>query len=110
MSHARRQLENKIHHLAAAEKGLGCGHPFTGLVARMERSEIRGKSRPLHCRSRITRPKAVAPSGQHHYITMERPPSDRKSTRLNSSHQIISYAIFCLKKTTTRSARIPSRA
>src|SRR5258708_20075233 len=33
---------------------------------------------------------------------------DRKSTRLNSSHQIISYAVFCLKKkkhttyTTTR--------
>src|SRR5258708_22566743 len=27
-----------------------------------------------------------------------RPWSDRKSTRLNSSHQIISYAVFCLKK------------
>src|SRR5947208_10374827 len=26
---------------------------------------------------------------------------DRKSTRLNSSHQIISYAVFCLKKKTT---------
>src|SRR5258708_29663886 len=26
--------------------------------------------------------------------------SDRKSTRLNSSHQIISYAVFCLKKKT----------
>src|SRR5574344_2221640 len=25
-------------------------------------------------------------------------PLDRKSTRLNSSHQIISYAVFCLKK------------
>src|SRR5947208_6613218 len=24
--------------------------------------------------------------------------ADRKSTRLNSSHQIISYAVFCLKK------------
>src|SRR5258708_29181290 len=27
-------------------------------------------------------------------------PEDRKSTRLNSSHQIISYAVFCLKKKT----------
>src|SRR5207244_13485707 len=27
--------------------------------------------------------------------------SDRKSTRLNSSHQIISYAVFCLKKKRT---------
>src|SRR3712207_7397922 len=27
-----------------------------------------------------------------------RPPVDRKSTRLNSSHANISYAVFCLKK------------
>src|SRR5256886_11567619 len=26
------------------------------------------------------------------------PTSDRKSTRLNSSHLVISYAVFCLKK------------
>src|SRR5436190_7395066 len=36
-----------------------------------------------------------------------RPPSleraDRKSTRLNSSHTVISYAVFCLKKKTQRS-------
>src|SRR5207244_9590120 len=30
----------------------------------------------------------------------EPPIRDRKSTRLNSSHQIISYAVFCLKKKT----------
>src|SRR5258708_11325761 len=29
------------------------------------------------------------------------PFKDRKSTRLNSSHQIISYAVFCLKKKKT---------
>src|SRR5258708_27401074 len=28
----------------------------------------------------------------------QRGKADRKSTRLNSSHQIISYAVFCLKK------------
>src|SRR5438552_12530750 len=28
---------------------------------------------------------------------------DRKSTRLNSSHQIISYAVFCLKKKNPKS-------
>src|ERR1017187_9965527 len=27
-------------------------------------------------------------------------PTDRKSTRLNSSHRCISYAVFCLKKQT----------
>src|SRR5438552_8536936 len=31
--------------------------------------------------------------------------SDRKSTRLNSSHQIISYAVFCLKKKKNRNAQ-----
>src|SRR5438552_12206184 len=45
-----------------------------------------------HSASRI-RPKAVrAPKA----TTISKP--DRKSTRLNSSHQIISYAVFCLKK------------
>src|SRR5688500_19220282 len=27
-----------------------------------------------------------------------KPQADRKSTRLNSSHLVISYAVFCLKK------------
>src|SRR5205807_748121 len=32
-------------------------------------------------------------------LVIDRPrPSDRKSTRLNSSHLVISYAVFCLKK------------
>src|SRR5205807_4981167 len=30
---------------------------------------------------------------------------DRKSTRLNSSHLVISYAVFCLKKKKSRSCR-----
>src|SRR5258708_11862505 len=30
---------------------------------------------------------------------------DRKSTRLNSSHQIISYAVFCLKKKKNKNSR-----
>src|SRR5258708_28663853 len=33
---------------------------------------------------------------------------DRKSTRLNSSHQIISYAVFCLKKKTKKKKRYDS--
>src|SRR5205807_5060216 len=34
---------------------------------------------------------------------------DRKSTRLNSSHLVISYAVFCLKKkTTSRPAKMNS--
>src|SRR5258708_30250626 len=33
---------------------------------------------------------------------------DRKSTRLNSSHQIISYAVFCLKKKTSTTSYAPN--
>src|SRR5207249_11257487 len=33
-------------------------------------------------------------------IIVPSPPGDRKSTRLNSSHVSISYAVFCLKKKT----------
>src|SRR5687768_18210149 len=32
---------------------------------------------------------------------------DRKSTRLNSSHGYISYAVFCLKKKNTKHTRLP---
>src|SRR2546427_376081 len=35
--------------------------------------------------------------------------ADRKSTRLNSSHSQISYAVFCLKKKTTRRERATLR-
>src|SRR5207244_11618125 len=37
-------------------------------------------------------------SRQHPRNSRRSKPGDRKSTRLNSSHQIISYAVFCLKK------------
>src|SRR5207244_13288147 len=33
-----------------------------------------------------------------HGVAVGMTAADRKSTRLNSSHQIISYAVFCLKK------------
>src|SRR2546430_7524692 len=41
---------------------------------------------------RYSRGSAIAPA------TAAVPPIDRKSTRLNSSHSQISYAVFCLKK------------
>src|SRR5256885_9801787 len=34
---------------------------------------------------------------------------DRKSTRLNSSHLVISYAVFCLKKTNAAYCELRSR-
>src|SRR6266571_7870583 len=50
--------------------------PYTTLF----RSALRGAQRPRHW-------------FRHHP-----PAADRKSTRLNSSHMSISYAVFCLKK------------
>src|SRR4051812_49493347 len=35
------------------------------------------------------------------------PPGDRKSTRLNSSHMSISYAVFCLKKKNKKTKETP---
>src|SRR5436189_4908021 len=38
-------------------------------------------------------------------VDAERRRADRKSTRLNSSHRCISYAVFCLKKKKKRDER-----
>src|SRR5947209_16929075 len=54
-------------------------------------------------RSRITaegRPERLRADRLHHCV-LNGVAQDRKSTRLNSSHANISYAVFCLKKKTT---------
>src|SRR2546426_12428088 len=54
--------------------------PYTTLFRSPETSPATGRSRePTPCFRRSI-------------------PRDRKSTRLNSSHLVISYAVFCLKK------------
>src|SRR5207302_6578340 len=57
------------------------------------------QSRPRHAaRQRYARGRCrTGGGGVPPYGTPESPP-DRKSTRLNSSHVKISYAVFCLKK------------
>src|SRR5438105_6844184 len=42
-------------------------------------------------------------------LTTRKLKRDRKSTRLNSSHEWISYAVFCLKKKKTRQLRLHER-
>src|SRR5256885_8462648 len=42
-------------------------------------------------------------------LTALKEKADRKSTRLNSSHLVISYAVFCLKKKAECSLRHPCR-
>src|SRR5207248_6388036 len=45
----------------------------------------------------------------HHREGRAPAPEDRKSTRLNSSHRTISYAVFCLKKKSIIPLRTKSR-
>src|SRR5256885_11772892 len=52
-----------------------------------------------------TNTKRLPPPFTCDYITTD--PEDRKSTRLNSSHLVISYAVFCLKKK-NKTIHIPS--
>src|SRR5258708_23567755 len=54
-------------------------------------------SKPQHTRpDPFCRPRNHCPKNR---VKPNLPPLlDRKSTRLNSSHQIISYAVFCLKQ------------
>src|SRR5260221_7858581 len=53
-----------------------------------------------HLRDRLRR---------HHAQGTDRiPVRDRKSTRLNSSHTVMSYAVFCLKKKSTCGSAVPS--
>src|SRR5215207_10620506 len=49
-------------------------------------------------RSRSTSPRNLGNGHGACSLVCRRYGSDRKSTRLNSSHEWISYAVFCLKK------------
>src|SRR5258708_26886467 len=69
--------------------------PYTTLF-RSRRSMRRTKSKGRH--SRGTTPRRTRRGSGQPYVSRRMRLSDRKSTRLNSSHQIISYAVFCLKK------------
>src|SRR3989449_4477308 len=55
--------------------------------------------RSCSCRGCSARRSAIAISSHYSWArATRRSCSDRKSTRLNSSHGYISYAVFCLKK------------
>src|SRR5260221_6466088 len=76
--------------------------PYTTLF----RSQPTSARRPTH-RSRLLHRRSLLPRDAKTYHG--EPPTrrgaalrqDRKSTRLNSSHTVISYAVFCLKKQKT---------
>src|SRR5690625_77441 len=71
--------------------------------ARMERGNLRGVS--YEVLDALARALQLDEAETDHLADLARaagPTRDRKSTRLNSSHVAISYAVFCLKKKKTR--------
>src|SRR5688572_31865852 len=70
----------------SAQDHAACQKRSRRVVKRAEREQVKRK---IAMRARIER--AVHRVGERHV-------PDRKSTRLNSSHSQISYAVFCLKK------------
>src|SRR5947208_4666817 len=73
-------FRSKIEHVAATKQRLGAVRVEDGARIDLRRYAEGDARREV----RLDQP------GDH--------VKDRKSTRLNSSHQIISYAVFCLKK------------
>src|SRR5438034_6199570 len=66
--------------------------PYTTLFRSRNRRADRFGRLPARHRHQAQRAAATLPAAA---------PRDRKSTRLNSSHTVISYAVFCLKKKKT---------
>src|SRR3712207_7973344 len=79
-------FRSRVARVAAGprRRGAAAGRPGDGLLAPAARRRARGARHPRH----------------GHHRDLLRP--DRKSTRLNSSHANISYAVFCLKKKTKK--------
>src|SRR3712207_8874668 len=74
--------------------------PYTTLFRSSHRGRTRARPLPPGSSRPGTRPSPSAPYCPS-ANDASRPPeqcADRKSTRLNSSHANISYAVFCLKK------------
>src|SRR5437868_8495523 len=75
--------------LLSAQVGGGCGSAAPWQTrCRARRRQLRRSRRPASSRSPGRRRRRGVRGGS----------GDRKSTRLNSSHVSISYAVFCLKK------------
>src|SRR2546427_6341521 len=68
-----------------------------GFIAKRDRAFDDAKGDGLRPFLQALRLRLIPPVAQNLGLD----PKDRKSTRLNSSHSQISYAVFCLKKKTT---------
>src|SRR5205807_10489155 len=70
-----------------------------GFAAPFETGRLpRGQLALRHLSAKYQEFSAEYASGSDAHVRIQRKILDRKSTRLNSSHLVISYAVFCLKK------------
>src|SRR5947209_2694769 len=93
------QLEPEVEPLLGVEIVLHA--PGGGRLAARQRGRALGQARHVEVEYQLPRiriPGEGAVAG-YHAVSLSR---DRKSTRLNSSHANISYAVFCLKKKNTK--------
>src|SRR5438067_9210944 len=67
---------------------------------------VRSQRSAAHRRALYAFGRWQAPVAQRNAGGPDQPAADRKSTRLNSSHVSISYAVFCLKKKITKKTNI----
>src|SRR2546427_745708 len=74
--------------------------PYTTLFRSVER--IWARLEPADPILRMAAAEATLDGLQRMHTSLDRFFRDRKSTRLNSSHSQISYAVFCLKKKKTK--------
>src|SRR5690242_8280593 len=89
--------------IANAETG-----PVEAIRSPFKRDGSGLKSEAIHTTSGATNAQtAIAPHNKAvpQNIVLKQLAQDRKSTRLNSSHMSISYAVFCLKKKRKRTSK-----
>src|SRR5207248_9511988 len=109
------RLESRSQPYSAAETPISlllfC--PFLIMPPQPPRSTLfpyttlfRSQAHPRHAGRDVVRAPPPAARGD---ARLERR-ADRKSTRLNSSHRTISYAVFCLKKKTADETRFTSHS
>src|SRR5205085_10010623 len=98
----RKLLGEDLHELeillGEERRAVGVGGQHA--IAHLAEGDRRGEHGPQAHRPRALRKGRPAPvfDADHRPLLDESRPQDRKSTRLNSSHSQISYAVFCLKK------------
>src|SRR5690242_21426663 len=83
---------------------------FRSTLLRRAANPSRPRGPPLYTRRHVGLDPAASPRRRERPLEAHaRRAGDRKSTRLNSSHMSISYAVFCLKKKKKKISKSPQK-